>query len=108
MVIRIASKNEPPRRAEPSPEARKILEAHLEKVVREAQDSVHLASEWPDPAAKPSLPIDPPSPKIKASRKDQRKAVLSIRIDPDILEKFRATGHGWQARINDILRKAIE
>jgi uncharacterized protein (DUF4415 family) len=31
---------------------------------------------------------------------------VTIRLDSDVLEKFRAGGPGWQSRINDILRKA--
>jgi uncharacterized protein (DUF4415 family) len=32
---------------------------------------------------------------------------ISIRLDPDVIEKFKATGKGWQSRMNDILRKAV-
>jgi uncharacterized protein (DUF4415 family) len=32
--------------------------------------------------------------------------VVSIRLDQDVLEKYRATGKGWQARMNADLRKA--
>ena len=31
---------------------------------------------------------------------------VSLRLDPDVLEKFKATGKGWQSRINDVLRDA--
>jgi uncharacterized protein (DUF4415 family) len=31
---------------------------------------------------------------------------VTLRIDQDVLEHFRATGPGWQDRINDVLRKA--
>lgn len=34
------------------------------------------------------------------------KQVVSIRLDPDVIAKFKATGKGWQSRINEILRKA--
>jgi uncharacterized protein (DUF4415 family) len=30
---------------------------------------------------------------------------LSLRLDPDVLEHFRASGPGWQSRINAALRK---
>jgi uncharacterized protein (DUF4415 family) len=33
---------------------------------------------------------------------------VSLRIDQDILEHFRAMGPGWQDRINDALRRAIK
>ena len=32
---------------------------------------------------------------------------VSIRLDADVLAKLRATGPGWQSRVNDILRKAV-
>lgn len=33
------------------------------------------------------------------------KRQLTIRLDQAVLDHFRATGAGWQARINDILRR---
>jgi len=32
---------------------------------------------------------------------------ISIRLDPDVIAKFKATGKGWQARINQILKDAV-
>jgi uncharacterized protein (DUF4415 family) len=34
------------------------------------------------------------------------KQAVSIRLDKDVLEKFRATGPGWQSRINEVLKRA--
>ena len=34
------------------------------------------------------------------------KELVSIRIDPDVLEHFQEGGPGWQDRINAALRKA--
>ncbi|AEG51858.1 BrnA antitoxin family protein [Sinorhizobium meliloti] len=31
---------------------------------------------------------------------------ISIRLDPDVIEHYKATGKGWQSRMNDDLRKA--
>jgi len=39
-------------------------------------------------------------------RKAQTKQHVSLRLDPDVIEKFKAGGPGWQARINEALRKA--
>jgi len=36
------------------------------------------------------------------------KQALKLRIDPDVVEHFRATGPGWQTRINDALRRAAK
>jgi uncharacterized protein (DUF4415 family) len=34
------------------------------------------------------------------------KVSTTIRLDADVLEKFRATGPGWQSRINAVLKAA--
>jgi uncharacterized protein (DUF4415 family) len=36
------------------------------------------------------------------------KKALKLRIDADVVEHFRATGPGWQTRINDTLRRAAK
>jgi uncharacterized protein (DUF4415 family) len=30
-----------------------------------------------------------------------------VKLDPDVVDKFRATGPGWQGRMNAALRKAV-
>ena len=37
---------------------------------------------------------------------DNPKKVVSIRLDPDVIDKFKATGKGWQSLINAILKDA--
>jgi len=44
--------------------------------------------------------------KWRGQQKAPVKKLVSLRIDPDIIDHFRATGPGWQRRINDTLRKA--
>ncbi len=39
-------------------------------------------------------------------RKENPKVPVSIRLDPDVVAKFKATGPGWQSRINEALRRA--
>ncbi len=34
------------------------------------------------------------------------KRQVTLRLDPDVIEKFREGGPGWQARMNEALRKA--
>src|ERR1043166_411576 len=36
------------------------------------------------------------------------KTLISLRLDPDVVRHFRRGGPGWQSRINQALRKAIE
>jgi uncharacterized protein (DUF4415 family) len=44
----------------------------------------------------------PPKQNVVPGVKEQ----VTLRIDQDVLEHFRAGGAGWQERINDALRKA--
>jgi uncharacterized protein (DUF4415 family) len=41
-------------------------------------------------------------------RAEKPKQQVTLRIDRDVIEKFRATGQGWQSRINEALRKAAK
>ena len=49
---------------------------------------------------------------VEAARKagrpplEQPKVPVSIRLDANVLEAFKATGPGWQSRINATLAKA--
>lgn len=36
--------------------------------------------------------------------KKPRKEIVKIRLDPEIVDTFRAGGEGWQTRINEVLR----
>jgi len=35
------------------------------------------------------------------------KRQVTLRLDGDLLDRLRASGPGWQSRVNDILRKAV-
>ena len=35
------------------------------------------------------------------------KQTIAIRLDPEVLAAFRATGPGWQTRMNDVLREWV-
>lgn len=79
-----------------------------------------IASKWVDPDDAPHLDRDwfesaeiregdrliRPAKAIGRPKKDARKEAVSIRLDAEVLAHFRATGPGWQSRINDALRKA--
>src|SRR5712691_6602927 len=38
---------------------------------------------------------------------DAPKKLVSLRLDRDVIERFRASGSGWQSRINAALRKHL-
>jgi uncharacterized protein (DUF4415 family) len=42
--------------------------------------------------------------RVRGKQKAPTKQLISIRLDRDVIETFRATGDGWQARMNAALR----
>lgn len=36
------------------------------------------------------------------------KTQVTLRLDVEVVEKFRATGDGWQTRINDALKSWVQ
>jgi uncharacterized protein (DUF4415 family) len=40
-------------------------------------------------------------------RSPNPKQQVTLRLDPDVLDAFRATGKGWQSRINAALREKL-
>jgi uncharacterized protein (DUF4415 family) len=61
----------------------------------------------PEPTRAPKIkePASTPSPR-KVGRPSSGKIVTTLRLDPDVIEAYKATGDGWQARMNADLRKA--
>lgn len=54
-------------------------------------------------------PDDPPlSAEALARPEDRTKVPVYIRLDPDVLDYFRAGGPGYQTRINAALREHVE
>jgi uncharacterized protein (DUF4415 family) len=45
--------------------------------------------------------------RMRGPQRRPTKRLVSLRLDPDLIEHFRARGPGWQARINATLRKAV-
>lgn len=43
----------------------------------------------------------------RGAQKVATKTPVSIRLDSDLVTALRASGRGWQARVNAILRKAV-
>ncbi|TAN48849.1 MAG: hypothetical protein EPN26_12175 [Rhodospirillales bacterium] len=44
--------------------------------------------------------------RLRGPQKAPTKRLVSLRLDPAVLDHFRATGPGWQSRINQALKKA--
>jgi len=43
---------------------------------------------------------------LRGPQKAPTKKLILLRLDREVIERFRALGPGWQARINEVLRKA--
>ncbi|MEI9964844.1 MAG: BrnA antitoxin family protein [Caulobacteraceae bacterium] len=44
---------------------------------------------------------------MRGRQKAPVKRQVTIRLDADLVEHFRAEGRGWQTRLNSALRKAV-
>ena len=42
----------------------------------------------------------------RGPQKAPTKKQVTLRLDKDVVDRFRATGAGWQSRMNEALRKA--
>lgn len=71
--------------------------------------------EWTDEdfaRARPAAEVLPPEvlaafAKPKGGRpKGSNKEQVSLRLDKDVIAKFKAAGPGWQSRMNEALRRA--
>jgi uncharacterized protein (DUF4415 family) len=69
------------------------------------QDSLDLDDDAPDLTESPWAEKLAAAPVLRGRpRSDHTKISTTIRLDADILKRFRADGPGWQSRINDALR----
>lgn len=71
----------------------KLTDADIEAAVRDDPDAVLLDEEWVQAA--------------RAVRPSGEKEQISIRLDKDVLDHFRAEGGGYQTRINNVLRAYV-
>lgn len=65
------------------------------------------AKSAPARASEPAKPIPVPNEVSKGrGRPASGKTLITLRLDPDVIAKFKATGAGWQARMNECLKQA--
>jgi len=57
--------------------------------------------------AKPNIASDRSIKSGKIGRPASGKIVVTIRLSPEVVAKFKATGKGWQSRIDEVLKKAV-
>jgi len=44
----------------------------------------------------------------RGPQKSPTKKPITLRIDPDVLASYKATGPGWQSRMNEALRRGTK
>lgn len=79
-------------------------------------DDVSDNPEWTEEDFKKARPFAEAFPQLAESIRrsrgrpavEQPKRQISLRLDPDVIDAFKATGKGWQGRINEALRKAAK
>ena len=59
----------------------------------------------PNGAPKAATPESPARRGPKPS--GTAKKLISLRLDPDVIDGFKSSGEGWQSRINEALRKSL-
>ena len=64
-----------------------------------------LASAKPFTEAFPDLAAS--ARRSRGPQKAPTKRLVSLRLSPDVIERFKADGPGWQSRIDATLRKAM-
>jgi uncharacterized protein (DUF4415 family) len=85
-------------------------EARIQRGIAEDPDN----PEWTEEDFKNAKPFAEAFPDLMASINRARgrppvehpRRQISLRLDPDVIEKFKATGKGWQSRINEVLKNA--
>ena len=76
-----------------------------------AEDAAIAAAALADPDAVPFTDADwtQAQPLVRRGRPlgSGTKAQVTLRLDVDVLERFKASGDGWQTRINDVLKSWV-
>lgn len=77
-----------------------------------AEDASITASAMSDPDAMPLTDAEwtQVKPLVRRGRPlgSGTKTQVTLRLDVDVVEKFRASGEGWQTRINDALKSWVQ
>jgi len=76
------------------------------------EDKAITAAAKTDPDAQPLTPIQlksmVPMRSLRGRPKSENpKQLVSLRYSPEVLEYFRATGEGWQSRMDRVLREYV-
>ena len=90
----------------------KLTEEQIQRMIASDPDN----PEWTDEELAQARPFDEVFPalaeKMRKSiggrpKAEKPKVAVSLRLDPEGIEAFKAEGPGWQSRMNQALRKAV-
>ena len=80
----------------------------MPKSMIDAQGEVRELSETEMPQFRPAAQVLPVSLqnklKSRGPQKMPTKERITIRLSPEVVQPFRATGNGWQTRMDDALK----
>lgn len=85
-------------------EARRLALKNIEEITDEENEAL-VAAALADPD-------NPPAEELfrrarGRPRLENPKEAVMLRLDPDVIARFKADGPGWQTRMNAALRKAV-
>jgi len=84
---------------------------YSQKDLRDVSDSPEL-TKADFARAKPFVEVFPDlAASIRKGRgpnKAPTKKLVSLRLSPEVIEHFKATGDGWQSRIDETLRRVVK
>lgn len=88
-------------------------EAEIQKMIASDPDAPEITDEQivaakPFAEAFPALADEMRKNLGGRPRSESPKVAVSIRLDQDIVAYFKASGSGWQSRVNAELRKAVK
>ncbi|UVK56949.1 BrnA antitoxin family protein [Mesorhizobium sp. AR02] len=69
------------------------------------EDAAITAAAEADPDAQPADAVS--RRKVGRPPLARPKRAIQLRLDADVLDRFKADGDGWQTRMNEALRKAV-
>lgn len=74
-------------------------------VMTDEEDAAITNAAEADPDARPTDAVS--RRKVGRPPLARPKRAVQLRLDADVLDRFRADGDGWQTRMNEVLRKAV-